>query len=277
MKAVLILISAMISIQYGASMAKGLFGVLTPEAVTSARITMAALILSLLFKPWRLKLSKKEKIYIVGYGVALGFMNLTFYKALKYAPLGIVVAIEFLGPLAISFLYSKKAFDFVWALLAGVGIYMILPQHGSQNVELVGIFYALLAALCWALYIVFGKGVGKNQNPMQITSLGMIISSLATFFFGVFDTGLVFTDSTIFVKCLLVALFSSAIPYSLEMISLKNIPAKTFGILMSLEPAVAMIIGIIFLKEYLSNGQYLGIGLVIFASMGSSILNIHKN
>lgn len=277
MKAVLILISAMISIQYGASMAKGLFGVLTPEAVTSARITMAAFILSLLFKPWRLKLSKKEKIYILGYGLALGFMNLTFYKALKYAPLGIVVAIEFLGPLAISFLYSKKVFDFIWALFAGVGIYMILPQTGSQNVELVGIFYALLAALCWALYIVFGKGVGKNQNPMQITSLGMIVASLATLFFGIFDTGLVFNDSTIFVKCLLVALFSSAIPYSLEMISLKNIPAKTFGILMSLEPAVAMIIGIIFLKEYLSVGQYLGIGLVIFASMGSSILNIHRN
>lgn len=277
MRAVLVLISAMVSIQYGASMAKGLFGVLTPEAVTSARITIAALILGVLFRPWKLKLSKKEKLYVVGYGLALGFMNLTFYKALKHAPLGIVVAIEFLGPLAVSFCYSRKVFDFIWAIFAAVGIFMILPQGESQNVEFIGIFYALLAAFCWAMYIIFGKGVGRSQPPMQVASYGMIIASLSTLFFGVFDAPLIFADNNLLLKCFLVALFSSAIPYSLEMISLKNIPAKTFGILMSLEPAVAMIIGIIFLNEYLSIEQYLGIGLVIFASMGSSILNIRAN
>lgn len=274
MRAIFILLIAMFSIQYGASLAKNLFPILGPAGATSIRISIAAIILFFIFRPWKIKLSRKEIFFLVGYGASLGFMNLTFYEALNYAPLGIVVALEFIGPLAVSFIYSRKITDVLWVLIAGFGIVLILPQANNADVRIEGVIFGLIAGFFWGTYIVFGKKIGANQSAGKIASLGMIIAALVSLPFGFKSAQLAFSDSNLLMIGLLVAIFSSALPYTLEMFSMKSIPARSFGILMSLEPVVAMIIGLVFLSEHLMSLQYLGIGCIIFASMGSTFTSV---
>lgn len=267
----------MISIQYGASVAKGLFPIIGTSSATTIRISIAALLLVLIFKPWTMKLSRRDKFFLVGYGASLGFMNLTFYEALNYAPLGIVVALEFIGPLAVSFLYSKKLSDIIWAIIAALGIYFIYPHGDNSLAQPRGVFFGLVAAFFWGSYILFGKKIGQSHEAGKVTALGMVVAAVVTLPFGLKGSEIIFEDRNVFVLGFLVAIFSSALPYTLEMHSLKKIPAKTFGILMSLEPVVAMLIGFIFLSEKLEWMQYSGIGCIILASLGATFTNLNKS
>ena len=266
------LIVAMISIQFGASIAKTVFPIAGVYGTTVFRLVIAAFILLAIWRPWRLKLTKKSYRAIAVYGASLGFMNLLFYMALERIPLGIAVALEFTGPLAISILHSKKATDFLWAILAAVGIYLILPVSYSQSsIDLLGAFYALGAGVCWALYIFFGQKAGEGEHTGAVTSLGMLMAALVVLpaSFLLSPTPL-YTPGTL-PKLVLVAVLSSALPYSLEMISLKKLPTKTFGILMSIEPAIATLAGFFYLGEVLTLKQTFAIVCIIIASLGGAL------
>jgi inner membrane transporter RhtA len=268
---ILALLVAMTSIQCGASLAKGLFPVLGSAGTSAMRLGFAALILCLAFRPWNRKLTRREWRLISAYGLALGGMNLVFYFAIERIPLGIAVALEFLGPLSVSILSSRRATDFVWAALAGVGIFLILPVSGlSQPLDPLGIFFALFAGFCWAMYIIFGHRAGGAVPPGIVSSYGMLIAAALVFPAGATMAGAKLLNVAILPWVAAMALFSSVIPYSLEMYSLSKIPRKDFGILMSLEPALAALAGLLFLREGLSPTQWLAIGLVIVASAGTA-------
>lgn len=269
--AVLTLLMAMGSIQFGAALAKGLFPVLGAQGATALRLIFAALMLLAVFRPWRKKLTRRELRSVVVYGAALGTMNLTFYLALARIPLGIAVAIEFTGPLAVALLSTRRALDFVWALLAVAGILLVLPlSESSKALDPLGVVWALVAGTCWALYILFGQKAVETVHGGTATSLGMVVAALVAVPFGVAHAGRALLDVSLLPVGLGVAVLSSALPYSLEMIALKALPMRTFGILMSLEPALAAMSGLVFLHEQLTVLQWVAIGCIILASAGSA-------
>jgi inner membrane transporter RhtA len=269
--AVLTLLVAMASIQLGVALAKRLFPLIGAQGATALRLGFATLLLLALWRPWRKKLTRQEVLAVVVYGAALGGMNLTFYLALERIPLGITVAIEFTGPLAVAILSTRRPIDFLWALLAVAGILMILPLAGtSKALDWLGVFWALVAGTCWALYILFGQRAGASVHGGTATSLGMATAALLVIPFGVAHAGRALLDVSLLPLALGVAVLSSALPYSLEMIALKRLPTRTFGILMSLEPALAALTGLLFLREQLTVVQWVAIGCVIAASAGSA-------
>lgn len=270
------LLISMISIQFGASLAKGLFPIVGAYGATTLRLSIASIILLAIWRPWRFKFSRKTYISIIIYGISLGLMNMLFYISLERIPLGIAVALEFTGPLAVTLLHSRKPMDFLWAALAIVGLALIFPfEKEVRSVDPIGILFALGAGACWGMYIHFGKKAGDNEHGGIITSIGMFFAALVVLPFSVFfSIEKIFTLNA-FQMAVMVAILSSALPYSLEMIALKKIPTKTFGILMSLEPAIAAVMGLIFLQESLSLKEYLAIFCIISASFGGA-LNMKK-
>lgn len=268
LKPILILLLAMASIQFGASQAKALFPILGAAGASTHRLFFAGLMLLIFFRPWKVKFSKS----LILYGGSLGLMNLTFYLALERIPLGVAVALEFTGPLAVAILSSKKKIDYLWATLAAFGIFLLLPlKVTNEALDPIGILYALLAGLCWALYIIFGKRAGNDLNGGEAASLGMLVAALIVLPLGAAIDGESLLNIETLPLVLLVAFFGSALPYSLEMFALKKMPTQTFGILMSIEPAMASLMGFIFLSEYLTPTQWTAIACVIISSLGSSL------
>lgn len=270
---------AISSIQAGASIAKGLFPVAGPLGTSALRLTFAALSLLLVWRPWRVQLSPAQKKTILIYGASLGCMNLVFYLALVRLPLGITVAIEFIGPLGVAIWASRRALDLVWVGLAALGIWLISPLSsfgGGGSLDLLGIFYAALAGLFWAFYIVFGQKTAKQVPGGVASSLGMTVAALVVVPIGGWDAGPRIFDLSLLPFGLAIGVLSSAIPYSLEMYALKHLRTHTFGVLMSLEPAVAALSGLLFLGEQLSRHQWMAILCVIAASLGSSLTSNRK-
>lgn len=263
---------SMLSIQFGASVAKKLFSITGPAGTTMLRVCLAALILLIIWRPWKIKFSKKQFKFFIGYGFCLGSMNILFYLSLARIPLGIAVALEFTGPLVLSLISSKKLIDICWAVLAAIGIYLILPESAvaTTNLDLIGILLALGAGVFWALYIVFGKFAGQDTHSGHVTALGMTFAALVTIPFGLYFNAKEVFDISVLPLGLTIAVLSSALPYSLEMMAMKNISTKTFGILMSLEPAIAAMMGYLFLKEDLTLTQKAAIICIITASAGSA-------
>ncbi len=263
----------MVSIQTGASFAKHLFPKIGPLGATSLRLAFASLILLVLWRPWRRKWKRHELLMIGFYGASLGWMNLLFYLSLERVPLGIAVALEFTGPLVVAVVASRRGLDFLWSILAACGILLILPLQATatQNISLSGVGFALGAGVCWALYIVFGKRIGTDVHSGQATAAGMLVAALVVLPFGIVQQGAQLFRPELLPWGLGVALLSSALPYSLEMVALKKLPHKTFSILMSLEPVLAALSGFIFLHESLSFTQCLAILLIISASAGTCL------
>jgi len=266
------LLIAMLSIQSGASLAKNIFPLVGPQGATMLRLFFAALILGIFWRPWRYKISRAQLKGIIAYGTSLGVMNLLFYMSLERIPLGIAVALEFTGPLAVAFYSSRKAVDFLWGALAVAGILLIAPLRESATaIDPWGAFLALAAGGCWALYIIYGQKALKGVSDIgAVSSYGMLTAAIIAFPFGISNVMAVDFNFTLLLYAVGVALLSSAIPYTLEMISLRRLAAKNFGILMSLEPAIAALAGYVFLKENLSATQLLAIACVIAASVGST-------
>ena len=263
---VAIAIGSMLLFQAGASVAKLAFPLASASAIATLRLGFASLILLLFWRPWRTQLSSKSLGQIAAYGVALGAMNFSFYAALSRIPLGVAVALEFTGPLGLALIHSKRGRDLLWVIVAGCGVYLLLPlRAGAGTEDFLGVVLALLAGLCWALYIVFGQKAGAQARGAAL-AYGSVIATIVVAPFGIAFSGPAMIGPEVLLLGLAVAILSSAIPYSLEMISMVRMPAKTFGILMSVEPAVGAIAGFALLGEHLSMGQLAGIGLVILAS-----------
>ncbi|WP_244536760.1 EamA family transporter [Methylobacterium brachiatum] len=257
----------MVSLQYGATIAKNLFPVVGAAGTSALRVGFSALILIAVWRPWRRSLARREAGWIALYGITLGLMNLLFYLAIARLPLGPAVAIEFAGPLAIALIASRRTTDFLWIGVAVAGLGLLLPIAPTSPLDPLGVALALGAALAWALYILFGQRAGRIDGG-QAVSLGMLVAALVAAPFGLAEAGAALLAPGVLMAGLLVALLSSALPYSLEMIALRRLDRKNFGVLMSLEPAVAACAGFALLGERLGAVQWLAIGLVIAASAG---------
>jgi inner membrane transporter RhtA len=260
---------AMVSFQLGATFAKQLIPAIGAPGTTALRLGLSALLLVALQRPWRTMPSRSAWPVVLAYGVSLGAMNWVFYLALSRIPLGIAVAIEFVGPLAVAVLASRRRLDYLWVGLAAIGLSLLLPitQSGAA-LDPIGVLYALAAGIGWALYIVFGQKAGQAQGPSAST-WGLMVAALLTVPVGVAEAGARLVDLSILPFGVGVAIFSSALPYTLEMIALRRLSTKVFGTLMSFEPAIAAIAGVVLLHEQLTIMQWTAIGAIIVASAGA--------
>ena len=268
---------SLITLCAGTSLAKGLFPFVGAEGTTTYRLVFSTLLLMAFWRPWRRAWTWADVPILVLFGATLGLMNLLFYNAIKTVPFGLAIAVEFTGPLAVALWSSKKPLDFVWIVLAVAGMGLILPLGNTMGAGLqtsaidpVGIAYALGAGACWAVYIVVGQGVADRIGAFA-TPMGMLVAALLVTPVGISVAGSSLLNPEWMLAGLGIALLSSAIPYSLEMYSLKHLPKQTFSILLSLEPAVGALAGWLVLSEQLSTQQLGAIGLIMAASMGSAM------
>lgn len=266
-----LLLIAMASIQSGASLAKSMFPAVGAQGTTALRLVFASIIMLLLLRPWRARMNAATLRSVVIYGLALGGMNLLFYMSVRTVPLGIAVALEFTGPLAVAILASRRVVDFLWIGLAIIGLLLLIPVGQSgQAVDLVGAAYALGAGVCWALYILYGQRAGA-EHGIQTAALGVLVAALFVAPIGIAHAGSALLAPALIPVALGVAVLSTALPYSLEMVALTRMPARTFGTLMSIEPVFAALSGLLFLGEVLSLSQWLAILAIITASVGATL------
>jgi inner membrane transporter RhtA len=267
------LMAAMVCFQLGAVLAKGLFPVVGAVGAAAMRLAIASAILLAVWRPWRMRLTLREARPIIVYGVAMGWMNLLFYLSLRSIPLGIAMALEFTGPLGVALAASRRLSDFLWVLMAVLGVLVLLPfGFGSRPLPPVGIACALAAGVCWALYIVFGRRAGAAHGG-QTTALGTLIGAVFIVPIGLAHSGALLFSPAILPAAVGVALLSSALPYSLEMFAMPRVPTRTFGVLMSLDPALAALAGMFFLGESLTLIQWAAIASIMVASAGSAAMS----
>ena len=260
---------AMVSFQIGAAFAKQLLPGLGAPGTTALRLGLSALLLVGGQRPWRSVPSRSAWKWILAYGLSLGAMNAVFYVALGRIPLGIAVAIEFVGPLGVAVWASRRRIDSLWVALAAVGLALLLPiRPGAAALDPLGVACALLAGLGWALYILFGQKAGQAHGPAAAT-WGLMVAAALTVPLGVLDAGARLIDPVILPFGVAVAIFSSALPYTLEMIALRRLSTRTFGTLMSFEPAIAAVAGAVLLHERLSLTQWSAIVAIVVASIGA--------
>ncbi|SKC22948.1 inner membrane transporter RhtA [Kosakonia radicincitans] len=268
---VLVLLIAMISIQGCASLAKSLFPLVGAPGVTALRLALGTIILAIVFKPWRLRFTREQRLPLLFYGLSLGGMNYMFYLSIQTVPLGIAVALEFTGPLAVALFSSRRPVDFIWVILAVLGLWYLLPLgENVSHVNLSGAAFALGAGACWAIYILCGQRAGEEHGPATV-ALGSLIAAIVFVPLGTLQSGELLWHWSILPLGIAVAVLSTALPYSLEMIALTRLPTRTFGTLMSMEPAMAAISGMVFLGETLALQQVLALMAIVIASMGSTL------
>jgi len=256
-----------VSVQVGSALAKHLFGAVGSFGTVALRLFFAAAVLAVWWRP-SLRLSRRTWTVVVGYGVTLGLMNLCFYLSLARIPLGIAVTIEFLGPLGVALAGSRRWLDAFWALLAAGGV--VLLMEGGGELDLVGVLFALGAGVCWGLYILVGAALGRHTTEGNGLAPGMAVAALVAVPFGVVESGTALVEPWVLAAGLGVALLSSVIPYSLDLEALRKMPPRVFGILMSLEPAMAALIGLIVLHESLRWSQWIAVLCVVAASAGAA-------
>jgi inner membrane transporter RhtA len=264
-----VLVLAMVCFQAGAALAKGLFPAVGAAGTAALRLALASLILLAVWRPWRIRLAAREMRVIAIYGLALGCMNFFFYLSLRTIPLGIAVALEFTGPLALAMASSRRAVDFVWVAMAALGLLALLPLGLGKPLDPLGAGCALAAGLCWALYIWFGRKAGAVHGG-RTTALGMVVGALVIVPVGIAQCGAQLFAPAILPTALGVALLSSALPYSLEILAMPRLPTRTVGVLMSLNPALGALSGLSFLGERLSWSQWAAIASIMAASAGSA-------
>ena len=272
---ILLLLVAIISIQWSAALAKDLFHRLNPAGVTALRLGWSAVILLCVLRPWRNPVPKGAWKLILLYGASLGGMNTCFYLALQYLPLGVAVGLEFTGPLLLALFGSRRKSDLLWAVLAIFGVVLLLPiwdgaldQPGA--IKPLGLVFITMASLCWVMYIIFGKKAGMAGGPTTVGyAMAVAACMILPIGFSIEGTALLALD--ILPTAFAIGLFSSALPYGLEIYALAKLPTRTFGILMSLEPAFAALSGFLFLSEQLTLGQWTALLCIVVASAGSTM------
>lgn len=261
---------AIISVQCGAAIAKTLFPAIGAAGTASIRIGVSALILLLAYRPNLKAITPAQWKVVIPYGLSLGAMNLIFYFAIERIPIGLAVTLEFIGPLLLAIIGSKRIIDYCWVILAAIGILLIAPWT-NERLDTLGVIFALIAGALWACYIVFGGKISKIMSEGTAVSTGMLLAALLVLPFGIFENGLANLTPRLFGMGVALALLSSAIPFTLEMKALGQLPPRTFSILMSLEPAAASICAFIFLQENLNLYEILAVVCVVIASAGSTL------
>lgn len=266
--AVGLMVTGIASVQLGSALATTLFDDLGPGGTVLLRTLFAAIVLLALWRPARGTIDRQSWRDIVLFAIVLAGMNLSFYEALDRLPLGIAVTFEFTGPLAVALLGSRNRLDLLWALLAGIGILLFAPDIGD-GIDALGALLAFSAAFFWALYIMQSARIGRGPTGLGGLAVAMSISAVALLPIGIADGGGNLFDPRLAAIGLGVALLSSAIPYTVELEALRRLPASTFGVLMSLEPAVAALVGAVALDQALAGRELLAVSLVVVASAGA--------
>ncbi|TPJ74739.1 DMT family transporter [Mesorhizobium sp. B2-6-2] len=268
---VLGLLGAILSVQVGAAFAKGLFPVLGSEGTTMLRLAIGALMLAAVLRPWKVLPSRKTLPWLAAYGITVCAMNMLFYAALQRIPLGICVALEFTGPLFVAMLGSRRLLDLVWVALAITGIVLLSPFADARSgLDPLGVVLALAAGACWGLYIIFAQKAGAELG-VRTSAYGMAIAAVLALPFGFSAAQPYLTDPHIMAGAAVVGLFSSALPFYLEMLVLARMPAKVNGMLVCLEPAGGALTGFLFLHEKLNLLQCAGVAAVIAAAFGTAV------
>lgn len=260
---------SMFTIQLGAAIAKSLFPALGPGGTSLLRIGFAAIILMVAWRPKLTALRRRDMIAVALLGMTLGLMNFIFYHAINRIPLGVAVTIEFVGPLGVAVAGSRRWLDLAWVILAGAGVVLLSPWTGAA-LDPLGLGLALAAGSLWAMYILITPHVGRRFTGGNGLALAMSVAALIVLPFGIASAGTALLRPVLLLAGLGTALLSSVIPYSLEMEALRKLPTRLFGILMSLEPAIAGLVGWIVLRENLSIRALIAMGLVIAASIGAT-------
>jgi inner membrane transporter RhtA len=270
------LVLAMVSLSIGTSLAKYMFPLMGAEGATVVRLTISAAILASIFKPWKEKLGVTQLMPLVGYGIALGGMNLTFYKSLETLPFGVAVALEFIGPLLLAIYASNRWLDYLWIGFAALGLLVLLPIDARLSIELRGTIFALTAGCFWSLYIIFGQKT-KHIASGVATSLGIAVAAIVTMPFGFDSLWKSHLSPSMTYLILAIPILSSALPYSLEMVALRSLPKKSYSILLSLEPVICAISALFLLGEWLTAKEWLGVLLIISASIGTTVILPQKS
>ncbi len=263
----LLVVGAMISIQLGAVIAKHLFSLASPVTVACARIVLAGAFAMLLWRP-ALRIERTALLPIAGLGVSIAGMNLCFYAALDRIPLGMAVTIDFIGPLAIALIGSRRLRDALWVALAGAGVLLLVDSEGPVSWS--GVLFAVAAGAGWGAYIACGAVVGRHTAGHDGLALAMGLGGLLALPVVIADHAAALMDPVFLVGAAALAVLSSLVPHAIEMAALRRITPAAFGVMMSLEPVVAAGAGLLLLGEDMRAAQWLGIGLVVVACAGSA-------
>jgi inner membrane transporter RhtA len=265
----LLVVMAVSSVQFGAALAKSLFDEVGPGGTVFLRVLFAALVLIAVWRPRMGGRSQADWRLIAVFGLSLAGMNLAFYESLDRIPLGIAVTFEFVGPLGVAIAGSRRPLDLVWVVLAGAGI-VLLSDFGSADLDGLGVALALVAGGFWAAYILLSARVGRAFPGASGLALAMVAGAAMLVPVGVADAGADLLVPGVLALAAAVAMLSSAIPYTLEMEALRRMPVGVFGVMMSIEPAVAALAGFIVLDEGLATRELVAILLVVAASAGAA-------
>jgi inner membrane transporter RhtA len=263
---------AIVCFEAGAALTKGLFPSLGALGAGTVRLFFGTVFLWAMWRPWRGALTRRQALGVLAYGVSLGGMSLFFYMALARLPLGLTLSLEMTGPLTLALISSRRLLDIVWVAVAVIGLLLLLPFGDSiKALDPQGVLFAILAGACWAFYIVSGQKAGASLPQGRAIALSMAVSTLVVAPFGLFHAGPALFDRAILPIALLSGLFSTAIPYSLDLFAMSRIPARLFGLLMSMAPVVGALVGFVMLDETLTALQWGAILCIVTATGGSSL------
>ena len=271
MPAPALVLAAVVSTQIGSAFAKGLFDDLGPGGTTFLRVAFAALVLALIARPSVGGRSPRDLATAAVFGLTLAGMNLCFYEAIDRIPLGIAVTIEFLGPLGVAVALSRRRLDLAWVVLAALGIALFADRGEGDSLDLVGVGFVLAAAAFWAAYILMSARTGRVFPGGSGLTLAMVVGAAVLVPIGVADGGAALLEPELLAAGAGVAVLASAIPYALELEALRRLPTGVFGILLSIEPAVAALAGLVVLGQDLGVRDVVAIVLVVAASAGASM------
>lgn len=274
-----LVMSAIVSLQFGAGLAKMLFDILPPSAVVTIRLATSAVVLVLigrrLLRGVFRRHGKQDFLVAGAFGLALATMNFSIYESFARIPLGIAVTIEFLGPLGLAVAFSRRRLDLAWVVLAATGVVLLMQDYGAGRVTLAGVGFALLAAAAWAAYILLSAATGRRFAGSSGLALASVVGTILILPVGASTGGATMLRPELLAVGIGIGLLSSVIPYTFELEALRRMPAQVFGILMSLEPAAAALVGLVVLGEILNLREWAAIGCVIVACIGATRTRPH--
>jgi inner membrane transporter RhtA len=258
-----------LSVQFGAGIAKSLFDEISPTTIVWLRLVTSAIVLVAIARPVLLGRSRSDWLVVLAFGASLGLMNWAIYQAFARIPLGVAVTLEFVGPLTLAVVGSRRVRDLLWVLLAGLGV-AVLGFEGGGDMDVLGVLFALLAGAMWASYILLSAQTGRRWPGFDGLALASVVATVLLTPFAVGEGGGDLLDPRILLLGAAVGLLSSVVPYSCELVALRSIRPSVFSILMSLEPAAAALAGMVVLGEFLTWEQWLAMACVVIASVGAT-------
>jgi inner membrane transporter RhtA len=263
-----LVLGAIASVQSGAAVATKLFSAVGPGGAVFLRLAVSAVLLMVMVRPKVRDISHSDLTLMVGFGLVLALMNCLFYLSIARIPLGVAVTVEFLGPLGVAVAGSRRLRDAAWVVLAAAGVALLASGGGS--LDIVGVILAASAGACWAAYILLSQRVGRAVEGMTGLAIALTVGAVAMVPYGVVAGGTALVRPSVLGEGAAIAVLSSAIPYSLELVALRRLRAAVFGVLMSLEPAFGALSGLLFLGQRLRWHEWVAVGAVMVASIGAT-------